>query len=666
MHGSSSVVTDSPQAAGAVPRQVQPLPPRDHDNHQLGSGGGGVFLTWKDLWVKVAAAGDDHGKEGRQRTILEGVTGYAQPGEVLAIMGPSGCGKSTLLDALAGRLGSNIRKTGEILANGRKKALTYATNSAYVTQDDSLMSTLSVREAVYYSAELQLPRSMSKREKLERADMVIKEMGLQDSTETRIGGWSKGGISGGQRRRVSICIEILTRPRLLFLDEPTSGLDSAASYHVMSRIIKLAEKDRRTIIASIHQPGSEVFELFHNLCLLSCGRLVYFGPTLAANKFFADSGFPCPSFRNPSDHYLRTINNDFDLDAQDDIEKESSGRSRAQDAINFLVMSYEFSEIYHQVQHRVQLISQQGGEMIFAKKGSESSFINQSIVLTRRSFVNMYRDLGYYWLRFGIYIAICLCIGTIFLDIGNSPSSIQARASMLNFVANLLTLMAIGSFPSFVEDMKIFQRERLNGHYGVGAYVIGNTLSSIPFLIINTLIPGVIAYYLVGLQRGFTHFVYFAMILYAAVMLVESLMMVIASVVPDFLMGIISGAGLQGVTILTSGFYRLPDDIPKPLWKYPMYYISFNRYAAQGLYKNEFQGLIFATNQVGGPAFVTGDQLLRESWQMDLRYSKWFDIAVLAGMVVAYRLIFYGIIKAHEKLKPVVRSFVVVKSGCLR
>jgi ABC-type multidrug transport system ATPase subunit len=155
-----------------------------------------------------------------------------------------------------------------------------------VTQEDTLMTTLTVREAVYYSAQLQLPDSMSKSEKKERAESTIKDMGLQDAMNTRIGGWSVKGLSGGQKRRVSICIELLTRPKLLFLDEPTSGLDSAASYHVMNRIIKLAEQDRRTVIASIHQPSSEVFELFHNLCLLSSGRTIYFGPTSAANEVY--------------------------------------------------------------------------------------------------------------------------------------------------------------------------------------------------------------------------------------------------------------------------------------------------------------------------------------------------------------------------------------------
>ena len=146
------------------------------------------------------------------------------------------------------------------------------------------MTTLTVREAVYYSAELQLPNSMSRSEKRERAETTIREMGLQGAINTRIGGWSVKGLSGGQKRRVSICIEILTRPKLLFLDEPTSGLDSAASYHVMCRIVKLARRDGRTVIASIHQPSSEVFELFHNLCLLSSGRRVYFGPVSLAEQ----------------------------------------------------------------------------------------------------------------------------------------------------------------------------------------------------------------------------------------------------------------------------------------------------------------------------------------------------------------------------------------------
>ncbi|KAM0063872.1 putative ABC-type xenobiotic transporter [Helianthus debilis subsp. tardiflorus] len=223
----------------------------------------------------------------------------------------------TLPILYAGRLDPKNRKSGDILVNGIKRALAYGT-SAYVTQDDTLITSLTARESVYYSAQLQLPDSMSKSEKKKRAEMTIKEMGLQDSMDTRIGGWGAKGLSGGQKRRVSICIEILTRPKLLFLDEPTSGLDSAASYYVMSRIARLDQHHGRTIIASIHQPSSEVFRLFHNLCLLSSRRTIYFGKTSYANEltlhnsFFALNGFPCPNFQNLSDHFLRTINKDFD------------------------------------------------------------------------------------------------------------------------------------------------------------------------------------------------------------------------------------------------------------------------------------------------------------------------------------------------------------------
>ncbi|KAL6348110.1 hypothetical protein AAG906_039265 [Vitis piasezkii] len=610
---------------------------------------GGIFLTWEDLSVTAS-----NGKGG-SRLLLQGLTGYARPGEVLAIMGPSGCGKSTLLDALAGRLGSNISQSGMVLVNGHQQTLAYGT-SAYVTQDDTLIATLTVGEAVYYSALLQLPDSMSKSEKKERADMTIREMGLQDAVNTRIGGWGVKGISGGQKRRVSICIEILTHPQLLFLDEPTSGLDSAASYYVMSRITGLDRQHGRTIITSIHQPSCEVFALFDNLCLLSSGRTVYFGPAHAADEFFSSNGFPCPTHQNPSDHFLKSINKDF--------EEKSK-----EEAIDILTKAYKSSGNFQQVQSQVAKIYkstfsevndcdmnfQEGGAL---KKRSHASFLNQCLVLTRRSFVNMYRDLGYYWLRLAVYVALTIALGTIFYNVGHSNSSIKDRGAMLMYVASFLTFMTIGGFPSFVEDMKVFGRERLNGHYGSSAFVVGNTLSSIPYLLVISLIPGAIAYYLTGLQKGCEHFIYYALVLFTCMILVEGLMMIVASIVPNFLMGIITGAGIQGLLILSGGFFRLPDDFPKPFWRYPLYYLSFNKYAYQGLYKNEFQGLKFPNDEAGGPPIISGEEILRKRWQVEMVYSKWIDLAILLGMAVLYRLLFLITIKTTEKVIPLVKALV--------
>ncbi|XP_058191938.1 ABC transporter G family member 1-like isoform X1 [Rhododendron vialii] len=611
---------------------------------------GGISVTWEDLWVTVSDI------KGRRRPIVQGLTGYAQPSEILAVMGPSGCGKTTLLDALAGRLGANTRHTGDILMNGRKQALAYGT-SAYVTQDETLIATLTVIEAIYYSAQFQLPNSMSKSEKKERAEITIREMGLHDCMNTRIGGWGTKGLSGGQRRRVSICIEILTRPKLLFLDEPTSGLDSAASYYVMSRITQLEQREGRTIIAAIHQPSSEVFELFDSLCLLSLGRVVYFGPASKTNEFFTSNGFIYPTLRNPADQFLRMINTDFD----EDIEHGSNGKVAKVEVIDILVTSYNSSDSHQRVKRQVSDICRKGGGSLETST-SHASFFTQCLVLTKRSSVNMSRDVGYYWLRLAMYIALAVGLGTLYYDVGTSYSSIQPRGALLMFIASFLTFMAIGGFPSFVEDMKVFEVERLNGHYGTTAFIIGNTLSSVPYLLLISLISGALAYYLTGLQKGFEHFVYFDLVLFTCMMLVESLMMTVASIVPNFLMGIIVGGGIQGLMMLGSGFFRLPNDLPKLLWKYPVHYIAFHKYAYQGLYKNDFEGLYFSSDQTGGlDVMISGEEILRDEFQVEMGYSKWDDLGILLGMVVVYRVLFLVIIKSVEKVKPVISKFISVK-----
>ncbi|KAK7319448.1 hypothetical protein RJT34_04169 [Clitoria ternatea] len=606
----------------------------------------GICLTWEDLSVSVSC-----GKNGSKR-ILQGLSGYAKPGQLIAVMGPSGCGKTTLLDALAGRLSSNTKQAGDIRINGHKQALSYGT-CAYLTQDDSILTTLTVGEAVYYSAQLQLPDSMTKSEKKDRADFTIREMGLQDAINTRIGGCGSKGVSGGQKRRVSICIEILTRPSLLFLDEPTSGLDSAASYYVMCRIARLDKIDGipKTIIASIHQPNSEVFQLFHTLCLLSSGKLVYFGPASAANKFFASNGFPCPTLQNPSDHFVKTINKDFE---QEDPEQGLARGLTTEEAIFKLVRSYESSEFSHQVQTEIVKIRKRDSHSSAMEKKSHASFLVQCLLLTRRSFVNMYRDMGYYWFRLFIYVALAISLDTIFHDVGSSKGSSQEIYSLLTFVVTFLTFITIGGFPSFVEDMKVFERERLNGHYGVSAYIIGQTSSAIPFLLLISLIPGALIYHITALHHGCQHFVYFTCVLFVSIMLVESLMMIVASMVPNFLIGIIIGSGILGVMMLAGGFYRLPTDLPKPFWRYPLYHISMHKYAYQGLLKNEFEGLTFTTNEFGGLVNISGEELLKNKWQVQVGHSKWIDLSILVGMVALYRILFLIIIKTIEKAKPIV------------
>lgn len=621
------------------------------------SGDVSARLTWNDLTVMVTLS------NGETHNVLEGLTGYAEPGTLTALMGPSGSGKSTLLDALSSRLASNAFLSGSILLNGHKTKLSFGT-AAYVTQDDNLIGTLTVRETISYSARLRLPDKMPWSEKRTLVERTIIEMGLQDCADTVIGNWHLRGISGGERRRVSIALEILMRPRLLFLDEPTSGLDSAAAFFV-TQTLRCLSRDGRTVIASIHQPSSEVFELFDRLYLLSGGKTVYFGEASAAFEFFAQAGFPCPALRNPSDHFLRCINSDFDkvkatLKGSMKLKFETSDdpleKITTAEAIKNLIDFYQTSQHSYAAKEKVEGISKVKGTVLDAG-GSQASFLMQAFTLTKRSFVNMSRDFGYYWLRLVIYVVVTICIGTIYLNVGTGYNSILARGSCASFVFGFVTFMSIGGFPSFVEDMKVFQRERLNGHYGVTAFVIGNTLSAMPFLIMITFISGTICYFMVRLHPGFIHYLFFVLCLYASVAVVESLMMAIASIVPNFLMGIITGAGIQGIFMLVSGYFRLPNDIPKPVWRYPMSYLSFHYWALQGQYQNDLKGLWF-DNQSPDLPKIPGEYVLENVFQIDVRRSKWIDLSVIFSMIISYRIIFFVMIKISEDVTPWIR-------GCL-
>ncbi|CAN1282213.1 ABC transporter G family member 11 [Linum perenne] len=584
-------------------------------------------LTWKDLTVMVTLG------SGETHNVLEGLTGYAEPGTLTALMGPSGSGKSTLLDALSSRLASNAFLSGSILLNGRKTKLSFGT-AAYVTQDDNLIGTLTVRETISYSARLRLPDKMPWSEKRALIESTIVEMGLQDCADTVIGNWHLRGISGGEKRRVSIALEILMRPRLLFLDEPTSGLDSASAFFVTQTLRGLS-RDGRTVIASIHQPSSEVFELFDRLYLLSSGKTVYFGQASDAYEFFAQAGFPCPALRNPSDHFLRCINADFDkvkatlkgsMKLRFEASEDPLDQITTAEAIRTLIDHYRTSQFCYVARQKVDEISKVKGTVLDAG-GSQASFPLQTFTLTKRSFVNMSRDFGYYWLRLVIYIVVTICIGTIYLNVGTSYNSIL-----------------------------VFQRERLNGHYGVTAFVISNTLSAMPFLIIITFLSGTICYFMVSLHPGFTHYLFFVLCLYASVTVVESLMMAIASIVPNFLMGIIIGAGIQGIFMLVSGYFRLPNDIPKPFWRYPMSYISFHFWAIQGQYQNDLNGLIF-DNQTPDLPKIPGEYILENIFQIDVHRSKWINLSVIFSMIVIYRIIFFVMIKVSEDVTPWIRGY---------
>ncbi|KAK4407425.1 ABC transporter G family member 15 [Sesamum angolense] len=537
--------------------------------------GGEAYLSWEDLTVVLPNFG-----QGPTKKLLHGLSGYAEPGRIMAIMGPSGSGKSTLLDSLAGRLARNVVMTGNILLNGKKRRLDYGV-VAYVTQEDVLLGTLTVRETITYSAHLRLPSSMTNQEIRGIIDGTIMELGLQDCADRQIGNWQLRGLSGGEKKRLSIALEILTRPRLLFLDEPTSGLDSAAAFFVIQSIKNLA-RDGRTVISSIHQPSSEVFALFDDLYLLSSGETVYFGEAKMAVKFFAEAGFPCPSRRNPSDHFLRCINSDFDIVTatlkgsqrlrEEDKTSDPLMNLATADIKSVLVEKYKFSEYARKARSRMREIStiQELGinKLMNCSKDSRSEQLEEA------------------------------------------KQAILARGACGGFVTGFMTFMSIGGFPSFIEEMKVFYRERLNGYYGNAVFILSNFLSSLPFLVAVSAIAGTITFYMVKFRSGFSHYVFFCLNLFGCIAMVESVMMIVASLVPNFLMGLVSGAGILGIMMITSGFFRPVVDLPKLVWRYPISLIGYGAWSLQGAYKNDMLGMVFDPLIPGDPK-IKGEDVIR-------------------------------------------------------
>lgn len=252
----------------------------------------------------AATASSKPGAPSQRKRILHNISGSVRRGQVLGLLGPSGSGKTSLLNALAAVENGKSSFSGEVRLDGRKISKGYRKIAAYVQQDDSLFSTLTVRECISYSAQLRLPSTMSERAKHAMVERVINELNLGHVANSRIGSSGRSrGVSGGERRRVSIGMELVTAPQILILDEPTSGLDSSSAHSVVQLVKELANHGRMVIL-SIHQPSAKSFHLLDRIMLLGKGKLLYSGAPGESKSYFNDLGFRCPEHENIADFIL--------------------------------------------------------------------------------------------------------------------------------------------------------------------------------------------------------------------------------------------------------------------------------------------------------------------------------------------------------------------------
>jgi ABC-type multidrug transport system ATPase subunit len=273
---------------------------------------------WVDLSVSIRVKKRNKGERGvTMKQLVQPTSGYAQSGDLLAVMGPSGSGKTTLLDAIAGRMksaavGGSITFDGSVLTDSQHQAFV-----SYVAQEDSLLGVFTVSETLRMALRFRYGYNMKSEAELKSLEShALKLVGLTSAAGTKVGDIFRKGLSGGQKRRLSLAVELVKAPKVMVLDEPTSGLDSASAFGIMSSLTALA-KLGHTVIATIHQPSSDVWTLFDKLLLLSEGRTLFFGESRAAVGYFGALGHQCPELSNPADFFLALINTDFPLHACD-------------------------------------------------------------------------------------------------------------------------------------------------------------------------------------------------------------------------------------------------------------------------------------------------------------------------------------------------------------
>ena len=456
-----------------------------------------------------------HRQEKVLKRILQEVDANMPNGSLTAIIGGSGSGKTSMLNALSHRLkGARLEQSGTVLYNGNLKLSSI--RSAYVMQQDVLLPTLTVRESLAYAAELRLPPPTTAAERHQTVEDVILELGLKECANTRIGNNIHKGCSGGEKRRTSLGVQLLSNPSVLFLDEVTTGLDATSAFQLI-RTLKMLSNKGRTVVVTIHQPRSEIWGLFDHLLLLSGGSPLYSGAAAECLDYFSGQGYSLPIFVNPAEFLI-------DLAAVDTRTKELEASSAAR--VEALKQAWrEFSPDRSSELYEDKRLYSEIPKIPHSHVDSRhSAVIGREIkVLTARTFKMTYRDpMG---MAGSLLEAVTMGIinGLIFLQLDGSLAGIRSREGAL-YTAAALQGYLILLFETYrlTVDIKLFDRERSEGVVSVSGFLISRRLARclvedipVPFVF------SVIFYFMVGFRpeagQFFTFFAISVLMQYIAV-----------------------------------------------------------------------------------------------------------------------------------------------------
>lgn len=630
----------------------------------------------------------DGGKE-----LLHNVSGEVFPGELMAIMGPSGAGKTTLLNTLNGR----VAYRGKITVGGTKLNKGLSRRMCYVLQQECFFGNLTLRETLQFTAMIRLPDSMSMEEKMSRMHAVVEDLDLSKCLDTIMGDMFKPGLSGGERKRASIACELLRDPAIIFLDEPTTGLDSSTAYSLVSMLKKYATKSNKIVIASIHQPSSQIFFHFDKLLLLTDGHVAYFGKTEGVVDHFHAAGIDIEENYNPADFILEGLSESNDLkqkllDAvliKNRIENDSSQRTTFAE-----ITEQKSTGLFNQIRSKfrrktnvadtedatadcdmdpgsvamslidIELPGDSYHNLNVENKGADfdindnakkwpTGFWTQYSQLTLRTFrESRKRILDKYKILENLVICGFVCL--IFFQLPRSEDTLHDRMGAVFFIAahwGFTPLFdAVSSFPM---ERMVVNKERSAGWYRLSAYYLAKMTSELVLILLQPTVFVVISYWIVGLN-GVTSF--FATI---GTVFINS----IAGQSFGFFIGIACVQVNQAMTVsitfqmaimLLGGLFTRNI----PFWIDWLKYLSFLHYSFHSLMVLEFQhakpvlclspssSSIFTVCQRDNTTVIPSEQILH---YYHITWPYWQYIIPLLVFTVLFRILGYVTLRFFRK-----------------
>ncbi|CAE6467875.1 unnamed protein product [Rhizoctonia solani] len=603
-------------------------------------------LTWRKTSLLT--------RKKSEKRILSNVNVAFPSGQVTAILGPSGAGKSTLLQLLASRkmnagVGAGFKSQGDILFNGRPVDKGMREQVAFVEQEDDYhLPALTVRETLRYAAILRLPRTMSRKSKIARAEEVMKMLGLDTCADNLVGGELLKGISGGEKRRLSLAVQVCKY-------EPTSGLDALTANNVMTALNDIA-RSGRTIILSIHQPRSDIYvdKLDNIVLLVKGGQVAYAGPRSSVGPTLASAGYPIPPLYNPADWLLDLASVDMRGD------RETVTRGRVTKLVGF------WAGVHREKQ---EVKSKEKEEDLLQVGAQENRFTPMWIALpliVERMTKNLWRQQAVFWVRLQQLPFLGVLFLLFYQRLKHGPTGGQDRIGyfqeMVSPVAFVGLLNCIAIFP---KDRDLYFHEyRSSAAYSEATFVLGVSLVALPMEILASLLFTVVTNIGAGMQTSPRIFFEYAFAIFALQSNGESFGIIFAcitdslglsvSLVSTFITVLVQLSGIISVSIPT----WLSDIAYATTMKVFQHYtrgialITLFQYAARVIAVNESVGLKLScpteSIQSGECLVQNGQQLLDLlGFSNDLRTSRY--LGILVALAVAYRVLawFFVVLKTR-------------------